>query len=192
MSIFILLTLLACALCAPTAAATPAMWEGTSPAYEYTDAQCTSGKSAAPVSTTTKSVRSSATTACLSVTAGEPAQNQFYRQTCVSGATTYTQQSCDSADCGVCSGSLMTYTIKKTATGAAYCVATGGRFFKGDAPTTTTAGDFNLASAPCFQAPTIVPGNTGGISIQTEAATTITSSPIAFAAAVVVAAAMAR
>ena len=85
----------------------------------------------------------------------------------------------------------MTYTIKKT--GAAYCVATGGRFYKSDAPTTTTAGDFNLASAPCFfQAPTIAPGNTGGISIQTEAATTITSSPIAFAAAVVVAAAMAR
>ena len=113
-----------------TPEATPApTWEGTSPAYKYTDALCTSGKGATPVSTTTKSVRSSATTACITV--GVPdagSTKQFFRQTCAAGATTYTQQSCDGADCGVCDGALMTYTIEKSLMNAGsgnymgYCV----------------------------------------------------------------------
>ena len=76
-----------------------------------------------------------------------------------------------------------------------YCVSVDGNHYMGDVAT-TTAGDHNLATAPCFQAstmsPTPSPSPTAGGTIQTTAATTITSSPIAFAAAVVVAAAMAR
>ena len=191
-----------------TPEATPApTWEGTATAYKYTDALCTTKSvgSATAVSTTTKSVRSSATTACISVTAGST--NQFFRQTCAAGATTYTQQSCDGADCGVCDGTLMTYTIEKSLRNAGsgnymgYCVSNGGNHYMGNVGT-TTAGDHNLATAPCFQASTMsptpspmmspTPSPTAGGTIQTTAATTITSSPIAFAAAVVVAAAMAR
>ena len=140
---------------APTAAPTPApLWTGTVPAYTYTDAQCTSGKGAAPASTSTKSVRTSATTACISVTAGST--NQFFRQTCATGATSYTQQSCDSADCSTCTGSALTYTIETTAAG--YCVSRGGNHYMADNNVvTTTAGDPNSAAAPCFQTPTMSP-----------------------------------
>ena len=94
----------------------------------------------------------------------------------------------------------MTYTIQKTAAG--YCVSVGGNHYMAPlAAITTTAGDPNLAVAPCFQASTMSPTpspmmsptpspTAGGTTIlpvvdptiQTTAATTITSSPIAFAA----------
>jgi hypothetical protein len=140
---------------APTAAPTPApLWTGTLPSYTYTDAQCTSGKGAAPASTSTKSVRISATTTCTSVTAGSA--NQFYRQMCAAGATSYTQQSCDSADCTTCTGSALTFTFEKTAAG--YCIAIGGNHYMSSAnDLTTTAGDLNSAAAPCFQTPTMSP-----------------------------------
>jgi hypothetical protein len=128
------------------AAAVDPTWTGTSPAYEYTDATCTSGKSAAPVSTTTKSIRNSANTSCISVTAGS--NNEFYRQTCTADATAFTQQSCDSASCTTCTGSALTYTIKKMATGS--CLSYGGNHYMATV-STTTAGDHDKAAAPCLE-----------------------------------------
>ena len=133
---------------------TPVTWTGELLAFSFTaGSKCAAGKSAAPVSTTTKAFRYSATSSCISVMAGSPPTLQNFKQTCAAGDSSMVQQSCDSEYCTTCDGTPMRYNIEEVGSNNDACLttATSGDniSFMSGAPTTFT-GDASATFAPCL------------------------------------------
>ena len=139
-------------------------WTGTAPAYTYdVGTKCAAGKSATPVSTTTKATRASGTASCISVNSAG-GDGQSYKQTCAADGTRLEQTVGCNAGCTACTGTPITYALER--------VGTGGQCVTGptaNAPAqqqsfmfgalTTATGDASKAFAPCF-APAPAPAST--------------------------------